>query len=73
VPGLANMTPGSLFIGLMAGVVGAAYFMYGKKQAKIVPMACGALLCVYPYFFDSVLWLSIVGLALIVAPFFIEL
>lgn len=67
-----NMSPAALFIGLMTGVVGAAYFVYGKKQAKFMPMLCGALLCVYPWFIESVLWLSVVGLALMAAPFFID-
>jgi len=67
-----NLSPAALFIGLMAGVVGAAYFLYGKKQARFAPMICGALLCVYPWFVTSVLWLSIVGLALMAAPFFID-
>ena len=67
-----NLSPAALFIGLMTGVVGAAYFVYGKKQAKFMPMLCGALLCVYPWFIESVLWLSVVGLALMAAPFFID-
>ena len=49
-----------------------AYFVYGKRQAKLVPMIAGLLLCVYPYFIDSVLWLSVVGLALLIAPFVID-
>lgn len=67
-----DLSPGALFIGLIAGVVGTAYFVYGKKQARFMPMICGAMLCVYPWFVTSVLWLSIVGLALMAAPFFIE-
>jgi hypothetical protein len=27
-----------LFVGLIAGVFGMAYFVYGKRQAKFVPM-----------------------------------
>lgn len=56
----------------MAGVFGMAYFVYGKRQAKFVPMVAGALLCVYPYFIDSVLWLSVVGGLLLAAPFLID-
>jgi hypothetical protein len=64
---------GSLFVGLMAGVFGMAYFTYGKKQAKFTPMITGVLLCIYPYFIDSVLWLSLIGGLLLAAPFFIDL
>jgi len=63
---------GSLFIGVVAGVVGMAYFVYGKRQSKAVPMIAGALLCIYPYFSDSVTWLCVVGALLAVAPFVID-
>lgn len=62
----------SLFVGLIAGAIGMGYFIYGKRQLKIVPMVAGVLLCIYPYFLDSLLWLSLVGLILIAAPFLID-
>ena len=62
----------SLLVGVIAGAIGMGYFIYGKRQAKVVPMVAGALLCVYPYFVDSFLWLCLMGLPLIVAPFLID-
>jgi hypothetical protein len=56
----------------MAGIVGAAYFMYGRKQGRIVPMIAGVLLGIYPWFFDSVIWLLVVGALLVAAPFVID-
>jgi hypothetical protein len=67
-----NLSPGALFIGLFAGVCGVAYFTYGKKQSRLMPMISGALLCIYPWFFDSVLWLVVVGAALLAAPFVVD-
>ena len=67
-----SFNPASIFIGIIAGAFGVAYFVYGKKQAKLVPMVSGVLLCVYPYVFESVLWLVVIGLALIAAPFLID-
>ena len=61
-----------LLIGLMAGVFGVAYIVYGKKQVKFTPMIAGVALCVYPYFFDSLLWLTLIGVALLAAPFLID-
>ncbi|MBI3527045.1 MAG: hypothetical protein HY067_03680 [Betaproteobacteria bacterium] len=58
-----------LFAGLIAGVFGMAYFVYGKRQAKFAPMICGVLLCLYPYFIDSLAWLCVIGAALLVVPF----
>ena len=57
---------------LIAGAFGTACFMYGKRQMKMVPMASGVLLCVYPYFTDNLFWLSVIGLVLLAAPFVID-
>ena len=58
-----------LFAGMIAGVFGMAYFVYGKRQAKVAPMICGVLLCLYPYFIGSLVWLCVIGAALLVVPF----
>ncbi len=62
----------ALFVGLIAGAFGMAYFVYGKRQTKIVAMLSGVALCIYPYFFESVLWLCVIGGALLVAPFVVD-
>jgi len=62
----------SLLVGIIAGAIGVAYFVYGRRQIKIVPMVAGALLCVFPYFVDSLLWLVLVGVVLMAVPFFID-
>ena len=58
-----------LFAGLIAGVFGMAYLVYGKRQSKFAPMISGVLLCVYPYFIDSLVWLCVIGAVLLVVPF----
>jgi hypothetical protein len=62
----------TLVIGILAGALGAGYFVYGKRQAKVTPMVAGALLCVYPYFVDGALWLVLIGVALAAAPFLLD-
>ena len=58
-----------LFAGLITGVFGMAYFVYGKKQQQFMPMISGVALCAFPYFIDS-LWLTIlIGVVLLVLPF----
>ena len=64
------MTP--FVIGVLASALGAGYFMYGKRQVRFAFLIAGMLLCVYPYFVDSVMWMSIVGLALAAAPFLLD-
>jgi hypothetical protein len=62
----------SLFVGLIAGIFGMAYFVYGKRQTKFTPMFAGVMLCIYPYFIESLLWLCVVGVLLLIAPFVID-
>jgi len=59
----------SLFVGIIAGAIGMGYFVYGKRQAKFAPMISGVMLCIYPYFTDSMIWLAVIGLVLVVVPF----
>jgi hypothetical protein len=61
-----------LLVGLIAGVFGVAYFTYGKRQTRFSAMIAGVLLCIYPYFFDSLLWLCVVGVLLLIVPFVID-
>ncbi len=56
----------------IAGVFGAAYFIYGKKQMKPVALLAGALLVVLPYFIGNIVALIAVCLALLAAPFLIH-
>jgi hypothetical protein len=62
----------SLYFSIVAGAIGMGYFIYGKRQARFVPMIAGALLCVYPYFVENLLALSAIGLLLVAAPFLID-
>ena len=65
-------TPSQLFIGIVAGAVGVAYFVYGKKESRFMPMLSGVALCVYPYFVSGVLWLCLIGAILLAAPFIVD-
>ena len=63
----------TLIAAIFLGIIGSGYFMYGKKAHNPVPLVCGGLLCVFPYFIDSFLWTLVVGAALLAAPFVITL
>ena len=63
------MSANSLLVGIIAGAFGMAYFIYGKRQMKFMFMIAGVLLCVYPYLTESLVWLCVVGVALLAAPF----
>jgi len=62
----------TLYFSIVTGALGMAYIVYGRRQAKLVPVVAGALLCFYTYFVDGWLWLCIVGAALALAPFILD-
>ena len=51
--------PWSLFSSVIIGLIGMAFFIYGKKQTNIRCIGAGVLMCVFPYFVTSVIamWL----------------
>jgi hypothetical protein len=63
---------GNLIIGLTAGVIGMAYFAYGKRAQKFAPMLCGILLGLCPMFTDNLVILAVISAALLAAPFFTD-
>jgi hypothetical protein len=67
-----TVNPTTLIIGIIAGCFGLAYFVFGKRQAKVIPLLSGMGLCVIPYFIENVAILILVCLALIIAPFVIK-
>ena len=59
----------ALFVWIIAGALGVAYFMYGKRQEKIGFLAAGVCLCVYPYLIHSLALGILIGAGLAAAPF----
>lgn len=58
-----------LFASFLFGTVGAAYFLYGKRQSEITFMLAGGMLAFYPYFVEGAFATVTVGLLLSAAPF----
>lgn len=59
----------TLLVGILAGVFGLAYFVYGKRQQRIGFLAAGVALCLYPYLVSGVVLQILVGVGLLAAPF----
>jgi hypothetical protein len=59
--------------GMLFGAVGFGYFLYGKKQKAIVPLACGVALMIFPYFVSNTVLLVLIGIALMATPYFIKI
>lgn len=62
------MNTASLLLSVIFSSIGLGYFIYGKKQQQMLPLICGIALMIYPYFFDSAILMSTIGLVLIAAP-----
>ncbi len=62
-----------LIWGMVFGSIGLGFFIYGKKQKKIVPLVTGLALFVFPYFIPDITILMIVGAILVVLPYFVRI
>jgi hypothetical protein len=61
-----------LLLGVLFSSIGFGYFLYGKKQQKSVPLICGIVLIIYPYFIENISIMLALGLVLCVIPKFIR-
>jgi predicted membrane protein len=61
---------GVLLWGLLFSSIGLGFFLYGKKQRAVVPLVCGLVLMIYPYFVPNVVALVAIGVVLIAVPYF---
>ncbi len=64
------MDAGVLLWGLLFSSIGLGFFLYGKKQRAVVPLVCGLVLMIYPYFIPNVVALVAIGVVLIAVPYF---
>jgi hypothetical protein len=62
-----------LLIAVLFGSVGLGYFVYGKKQNAIVPLLCGVVLMVFPYFVTNAILMIVVGLFFSALPYFVKI
>jgi hypothetical protein len=67
-----NFNMASLMWGVLFSSIGLGYFIYGKKQAVVMPLVCGVALMVFPYFISRVWLLVLVGLLLSALPWFVR-
>jgi len=67
------MSTSSLLWGLLFGSVGLGFFVYGRKQKVVVPLVCGLVLMVFPYFIANTILLVAIGATLIALPYFVRI
>lgn len=62
-----------LLWGLLFGSVGLGFFMYGRRQKAVVPLVCGLVLMIFPYFVSNTILLVAIGVVLIATPYFVRI
>lgn len=68
---IGNMSMTTIVISLIAGLVGSAFFIYGKKNCNFKMLFSGVALCVVPYFIGNTILLIVACVAMAAAPFII--
>lgn len=67
------MDVANLLWGVVFSSIGLGFFIYGRKQRAVVPLVCGIVLMVYPYFVSNVIALVVIGIAVSAVPYFLRL
>lgn len=62
-----------LLLQILLGAFGLGFFVYGRRQKAIVPLAVGMALCVVPYFVSDVLLLLGIGVVFMALPYFLRI
>jgi hypothetical protein len=62
-----------LLWGLLFSSIGLGFFLYGRKQRAVVPLVCGLVLMIYPYFVPNPVAVVVIGLVLTAVPYFFRL
>jgi hypothetical protein len=59
--------------GFLFSSIGLGFFMYGKSQKSLIPLGCGLVLMIYPYFVSNSTWMVVIGVILSAIPYFVRL
>ncbi len=60
----------NIIITVIFSAIGMGYIAYGKKQQQAVALICGVALCVYPYFVSNTIPVIVIGIVLMLLPFY---
>ena len=61
-----------LVVGVIVSSIGMGMFIYGKKTVRMTPLIFGVVLMIIPFLFSSVLMLTLVTIALLVAAWLLR-
>ncbi len=67
------MSGTQLWLSMVFSCIGGGYMLYARRRREAAPLIAGLALCIYPYFFSSVLALVGIGVLIMLSPPFIPL
>lgn len=67
------MNTAALLWGVLFGSIGMGLFLYGKREAAVVPLVCGVGLMVFTFFVTNTFALVGIGLLLSILPYFLRI
>lgn len=65
--------PTTLLWSVLFGGIGGGFFIYGRRQKRIIPLLSGIGLMVFPYFVTGTFSILTVGSMLMALPYFVRL
>lgn len=66
------ISTGLISWGIFIGIIGMAFFIYGKKRADGLFLISGLALMIYPYFVGSLTWSIIIGIIICIVTFILK-
>ena len=69
---LFGMTMGGMIASLLFSMIGLFYFKRGRSEGDTNMLVCGIVMMLYPYFLTSALYITLIGLVLMAAPYIAE-
>jgi hypothetical protein len=69
---LFGMSMWGMLVSLVFSGAGLFYFKWGRSKDDTPMVICGAILMIYPYFITNALYMTLIGLVLLAAPWIIN-
>lgn len=70
--GLGSGSTAGMVWSILFGIIGSAYFLYGKKQQRFSVLLAGIALCIYTFVISNTYAIVGVGAALMAVPYFLD-
>jgi hypothetical protein len=69
---LFGMTMWGMLASLIFSMIGYFYFKRGREESDTNKLVCGIAMMLYPYFVSNALYITLIGAALMAAPYILE-